>query len=322
MSFIVGITYSISYGHPKTIMIEFFIAWGIDQAKSFPVQFVLYWVVVRRLGFYENNNLTVWNDQEIAERGPEPSLINKMRSTVREFLERPKIADFILSMVILLCVVIFSELALAQQIEQVEVLGEIYYIINYILLTFFIIEICTKLFAYGHLFLMEFINVFDSVIVIVSYIMLILNLKLKVVGILRVLRLIKVIINFKLDSDKKRAQKEFIKEQKRQGSQMASYVERVLDFFERLSKNENVDKTLREDVEWAIEMISANKLYTGSIDSLGLQDKLPEVMAWKNLIQMKNIPINLVEAERIKPFQDKPAEKKSQPGIQVRSAKF
>jgi hypothetical protein len=83
---------------------------------------------------------------------------------------------------------------------------------------------------------------------------------------------------------------------------MASYVERVLDFFERLSKNENVDKTLREDVEWAIDMISANKLYTGSIDSLGLQDQLPEVKAWKNLIHMKNIPINLVEAERIKPF--------------------
>jgi voltage-gated sodium channel len=77
------------------------------------------------------------------------------------------------------------------------VLGHIYYVINYILLTFFIIEIAIKLFAYGHLFLMEFINVFDSVIVIVSYIMLILDLKVKVVGILRVLRLIKVIINLK-----------------------------------------------------------------------------------------------------------------------------
>jgi hypothetical protein len=315
VSFIVGITYSISYGRPKTIMIEFFIAWGIDQAKSFPVQFVLYWVVVRRLGFYENYDLTVWNDQEIAERGPELSLITMTRTTVREFLERPKIVDFILGMVILLCVVIFSELALAEQIEQVEVLGYIYYIINYILLTFFIIEICIKIFAFGHLFLIEFINVFDSVIVIVSYVMLILNLKVKVVGILRVLRLIKVIINLKRVNDVKLAKKEFIKEQKRQGSQMASYVERVLDFFERLSKNENVDKTLREDVEWAIDMISANKLYTGSIDSLGLQDKLPEVKAWKNLIHMKDIPINLMEAEKIKPFQEKPAEKKSQPGI-------
>jgi hypothetical protein len=67
--------------------------------------------------------MTVWNDQEIAERGPEPSLITKTRTTVREFLERQKIVDFILGMVILLCVVIFSELALAQQIEQVEILG-------------------------------------------------------------------------------------------------------------------------------------------------------------------------------------------------------
>jgi hypothetical protein len=30
-------------------------------------------------------------------------------------------------------------------------------------------------------------------------------------------------------------------------------------------------------VEWAIDMISANKLYTGTLDNLGLQDHLPEV---------------------------------------------
>ena len=117
ISFIVGITYSIIYGRPKTIMVEFFIAWAIDQGKSIPVQLFLYFVVVLRLNFYKNYDMTVWNDQEIAERGPDPSLMQKMRSTIREFLERQKIADFILGMVILLCVVIFSELALAQQIE-------------------------------------------------------------------------------------------------------------------------------------------------------------------------------------------------------------
>jgi hypothetical protein len=42
---------------------------------------------------------------------------------------------------------------------------------------------------------------------------------------------------------------------------MASYVERVLDFLERVSKNESVDKTLREDVDWAIDIISANSIY-------------------------------------------------------------
>ncbi len=163
-------------------------------------------------------NLTEWDDVQIFERGSEMSLFYMMRKSVADFLERPKIANFILGMVILLCVVIFSELALATQIEQVEELSYLYYIINYVLLTFFILEILIKLFAYGHLFILEFINVFDSVIVIVSYIMLILNLKAKILGILRVLRLIKVIINLKRVADEKRAQKEFIKEQKRQGS--------------------------------------------------------------------------------------------------------
>jgi hypothetical protein len=157
-----------------------------------------------------------------------------------------------------------------------------------------------KLFGYGHLFLVEFINVFDSVIVIVSYIMLILDLKVKVVGILRVLRLIKVIINLKRVADEKREQKEFIKEQKRQGSQMTSYVERVLDFFERVIKLAEVDKQIREDVEWAIETISENKLYKGGLDGFSLQDSMPEVKAWKNLINIDALPVNTEEQERLK----------------------
>ena len=69
------------------------------------------------------------------------------------------------------------------------------------MLTFFVTEIIVKIFAYGHIFLTEFINVFDSTIVIVSYVMLILRLKAKILGILRVLRLIKVIINLKRVAD-------------------------------------------------------------------------------------------------------------------------
>ena len=113
LSFIIGITYSVSYGRPKTIMIEFLIAWALDQAKSFPIQTIIYWVVIRRLGSYKNVYFTTWDDKAIAQSGKHVSLLEYMRTSVTEFLERPKIVDFILGMVILLCVVIFSELALA-----------------------------------------------------------------------------------------------------------------------------------------------------------------------------------------------------------------
>ena len=69
------------------------------------------------------------------------------------------------------------------------------------MLTFFVSEITVKVFAYGHVFILEFVNVFDSSIVIVSYVMLILDVKAKFLGILRVLRLIKVIINLKRVAD-------------------------------------------------------------------------------------------------------------------------
>lgn len=61
------------------------------------------------------------------------------------------------------------------------------------MLQFFIIEIVLKTFALFLEFLQEPINIFDAIIVIISYYMIIVDLKAKILGILRVLRLIKVI---------------------------------------------------------------------------------------------------------------------------------
>lgn len=263
-------------------------------------------------------NLVKWDDEVIAERGPDISLLMLMRKTCADFIEHQKVVNFILGMVIVLCVVIFSELALSQSEDSVAGIAVFYYYVNYILLTFFVSEIIVRLFAHGHLFLLEFINIFDSTIVIVSYVMLISKIKASWLGILRVLRLIKVIINIKRVADEKRAQKEFIKEQKRQGSQMASYVERVLDFLERLSKNEEIDKILREDVEWAVEVISANKLYQGGLEGFNMHDVRPEIRAWTDLISMRGIPFNLVEQERLKQYEEKKSDKKENKGIIVK----
>ena len=173
-------------------------------------------------------------------------------------------------MTIFLCIVIFSELAIDSTIENVAALGQLYYFLNFFLLTFFVLEIVTKSFAYGIVFYYEFINCFDTVIVLVSYVMLILNLKMKILGLLRVLRLIKVISGMKKVVDEKRERQEAIKQQKKQSQTMSSYVERIIDFFERMTTNPEVPKHLQEDFQWAIEVISANKLYAGSLQGFRL----------------------------------------------------
>ena len=78
-------------------------------------------------------------------------------------------------MTLFLCVVIFSEMAMPSDFDvsadgSRNLVGDIYYTINYFLLTFFVIEIFLKLFADGFAFVSECINVFDSVVVLVSFV--------------------------------------------------------------------------------------------------------------------------------------------------------
>lgn len=233
------------------------------------------------------------------EGGSELSLFRLLRSKVQKFVERPSIENLTLGMTILLCIVIFAELAMDQQIDDNPILKEVFRQINFYMLTFFCTEIVLKLFAYGFDFLKEFINLFDSIIVIISYVFLLLNLRLPILGLLRTLRLLKVIASMKKIQDIKRERQEQIKKQKKESESVSCNIENVLDLLERQSKNPAVPKQLREDLEWAFELISQNKLYNPTTDGFKLQEERPEVKAWTNLIALKAIPENRKEVERL-----------------------
>ena len=94
-------------------------------------------------------------------------------------------------MVILLCIVILIELSITDYINNSPGLKELFRYMNFVLLQFFIIEIVMRLFSEGLEFLSEFINLFDMSIVIISYVMNILKIDARILGILRILRLIK-----------------------------------------------------------------------------------------------------------------------------------
>ena len=115
---IFGLIYSINYGKPLTIAVELAIAYAADQAKSLPAQLIIYWTIIRRFGKYENVEFEEWNDEKMVDAGTDPSLLFMMRKTLANFLEHRLISRFILGMVILLCIVIFSELSLSVQIDS------------------------------------------------------------------------------------------------------------------------------------------------------------------------------------------------------------
>lgn len=65
---------------------------------------------------------------------------------------------------------------------------------------------------------------------------------------------------------------------------MASNVERVIDYLEKVYEHPSTPKALKEDVEWAIDMVSSNKLYKGDLDGFKLQTDKPEVKVWIDMI--------------------------------------
>ena len=83
---------------------------------------------------------------------------------------------------------------------------------------------------------------------------------------------------------------------------MSSYVERVIDFLEKHTVNPEIPKHLQEDIQWAIDIISSNKLYAGGFDGFKLSEDRPEVKAWTDLIGLKNITVCKKELERLKQF--------------------
>lgn len=132
-------------------------------------------------------------------------------------MENRYVSNFIYFMVIVLCVVIFTELSLGDILLQpnLVILKLIFKYVNLALLVFFCIEIFLRIFSEGIEFFKEFVNVFDSAIVFVSFGLNISGIEAKFIGILRVLRLVKVIIQMKKNSDEKRAKKLMIKEEKK-----------------------------------------------------------------------------------------------------------
>jgi hypothetical protein len=161
--------------------------------------------VIRRCGMLSVDFSGKWDDETIVDGGEELSLFASIRKAVADFIDLTFISNLIIGMTIFLCVVIFSELSISEQIENSPALEHFYFILNMSLMVFFIIEISLKLFAQGHIFLSDFINVFDSIVVIISFAMLIMRTKMKIVGLLRVLRLIKVVAGMKKVIDEKRA---------------------------------------------------------------------------------------------------------------------
>eukprot|EP00921_Rhytidocystis_pertsovi_P010988 GHVQ01017697.1.p1 GENE.GHVQ01017697.1~~GHVQ01017697.1.p1 ORF type:complete len:1046 (-),score=118.02 GHVQ01017697.1:976-4113(-) len=257
------------------IFTTFFVALIVDQLKNiFLVQPLVWFIVITRLGTLRPQQVYCQDYHNIRE--PQPSLLTQLRTGSMFCLELPIVQKALLGVLIIYtCFVIFLFLFVDEStrvrlvtIPDLDYADLLCQRIDLGFLTFFMLELAVKVFTYGLAYFADVLSTVDAVIVTVSFALLARGTDVQGLGILRILRLLRAVAAMRqLSRGRKRLRN--IRSSGSSGLEASSQVEKVWDIIDDLQRNSNVMPYLRDELDWALEMILSNKLYESSVGASG-----------------------------------------------------
>mmetsp|Transcript_46436 Transcript_46436/g.34113 ORF Transcript_46436/g.34113 Transcript_46436/m.34113 type:complete len:142 (-) Transcript_46436:11-436(-) len=131
-----------------------------------------------------------------------------------------------------------------------------------------------KTFASNFMYLMDFFNFFDSVIVVASLVLGILGIIQRGFGVLRLIRVVVITIR-KITGNQSKL---------RHANKNLNPVESVIKILTQVSELRDISQSLKKEARWAIEVIECNKLYELNFDMASEEKNLDvEAKAWLNM---------------------------------------
>ena len=67
---------------------------------------------------------------------------------------------------------------------------------------------------------------------------------------------------------------------------MESHIERLIKFLDKVLETQDLPKMLREDVQWASELINENHIYSANLDQQKYNKEREEISAWLDKINL------------------------------------
>lgn len=233
------------YGPSTAFWFTFFIAFIIDQAKSFFFHLGVWYFLFRRCGYLKTNE-DEWIDPAWIHQNDENS--NSFKSQVAKLLETTgyKIASMILLGVYAVYVLIVLSL------------GTENYYLNAIDTSFvgvFLFEIVVASWVNNLKQFADFFNIFDAVIVSVSFILYFVGLSAKGLSALRLLRLVRLVLVLR----------KVTANPKRKNDVFSTTLEETLAILKNLRAQKKLNFKQKKDLIWAIGIIESGKLYDVTI---------------------------------------------------------
>lgn len=179
----------IGFGRPQMMFSTFAICVVIDNAKSLVSLSLIYCVIVRRFMHLDINE----EEFQLKEKIPkQENQIPKLKLFCLKFLESSVVESF--SMVVITVYTVFVLFWLIHEGFGFTVSDVIMSQIDNVFLNFFLIEIILKSFASNLMYLYDLFNFFDTFVVILSYVLNLMEVVIKGVSVLRLIRVVVIIL--------------------------------------------------------------------------------------------------------------------------------
>lgn len=265
-----------TFGRPFSVWTEFVIAFGFDQVKSIMLQPICWWMFVRRCG-RAAGNFEEWDDVQVSIGVNDVSLLAELQEGMVAILESKQVTIFTIGLVIFYSIFILVNLSVDPYLIYSQVLTDLFYYVDLIILCVFLLEILMRFFGYAFVYICDKWNIVDATVVIISFIFSVVGMSFKGVGVLRLLRLIRVIIVMRKVSQSKKKLQQLRKENKG----VESNVPRVLELLEELGTEKTISRMMKQDIVWLIDLVQSRKLYTISLGETVEGEVSEYVMAWR-----------------------------------------
>ena len=260
----------LKFGYAAELWITFTIAFCIDQSKSFLFHIGVWYFLLRRCGY-----LKVTEEEFVDEKWQNERLdkfLISMRKSLSKLLESIFYKRFSISLLLVYAVFVLIVLSIQGQLTDAQ---KVYTDnIDQAFISVFLLEIILNLFVQGFVFYSDPFNIFDTLVVLVSFIIFFFQLNARGLAVLRLLRLVRLIIVLRKVSTSKRA-----------NSGYATALEETLAILKTLKSEKKLSFRQKKELGWAIDVIENNKLYDVTMDQKvekgsGQQSQDAEARKW------------------------------------------
>jgi hypothetical protein len=198
-------------------------------------------------------------------------IIPMIKNWILKALESRLVETFSMLMISIYALFILFVLTLS---DALNVDPNLLALIDSVFLTFFFIEIFLKTFASSGMFLADFFNGFDAVIVITSEVFNIMQITAKGLGVLRLIRVVVITIR-KITGNQSKL---------RHQSKINNPVDSVLKILQQLHDLPELSKNNKKEAKFAIGIIESNKLYELNLDNSSEGQAIDmEAKTWLNI---------------------------------------